>query len=482
MEDKEDYRREKGDLLEEISSWRDEAQSQISDIIDYHSSNINKGIHILEKEVGDLQAELSVIREQRSTLLKIVENLNGEIRHLRAMLPITQPSSEQGDSLNHDIIHEETAKEAVLDAPEQNKEKTGLHSEEVKDECLDYIDSSHQITDLRGMLPITQPSSEQEDNTSHDIIHEEIAEEVVLDATEESTEKTRLPSEKVKDECLDYSDSSHQNYQQQQVTSQVITSEDFVCSDCNFSFPTIESLTLHSCPRELHGNKKDNERFGNNHGNEKQISHKKRERTFKCEKCPYASSSKRHMKSHINEVHDKIKGFACSECSYIASQKHTLAGHMVSVHKLGDKKFSCDKCPYASSHKSHMKSHIDEVHEKIRRYACGECSYTALRKRSLPMHMLSVHKMGEKKFSCDKCSFASLTNNELKIHTKGVHDKIRDHICGECDFATSQSCLLKVHVESVHERKTNHICKDCGYATYHKASLKKHIEHRHKVG
>ena len=85
-------------LFDELSSFRDESVRQISSIILNHNSSIKRGVSNLIKEVGDLREELSIIKEEkgdlqeelsglkeeRTYLLELVQNLNGEIGHLRA--------------------------------------------------------------------------------------------------------------------------------------------------------------------------------------------------------------------------------------------------------------------------------------------------------------------------------------------------------------------------------------------------------------
>ena len=92
------------DLHSELITWKEEAQRQFSNIIDsnsniidIHSSNIYKTINELLADVGDLQAQLSVVTEERNDLLETVKNLSGEIEQLNTKLSCTQTRSEPED-------------------------------------------------------------------------------------------------------------------------------------------------------------------------------------------------------------------------------------------------------------------------------------------------------------------------------------------------------------------------------------------------
>ena len=426
MGGKKDCQREVGNLFDKLGSWRDESHKQISDIINFHSSSINKGINDLVKEVGDLQAELSVTKKERNVLLDTVENLNGEIRHLSAKLPVTQP------------------------------------------------------------LP------EPEDNLSPDV-----REEAISDTTEHYIERPRIESETAKEEeCLDYGDIFDENDQQQILKSPENTSEDFVCSECNFVFSTQENLTIHL--KNVHPKL--------NEVSTGQSVHKMGGKQFKCDQCPHTTSRKESLKRHIEVVHDKIKSHVCGECGYAFSRKDNLKTHRNMVHQMGEKIFKCDKCPYTSYLNSTLKAHIKGVHDKIKnhvcgecgyacshksnlnkhrnyctgQYVCGECGYATSRMDSLKKHRDSAHNMGEKQFKCGQCPHTSSQKTRLKSHIEWVHDKIKRYVCEECGYASSDGSNLNKHRNTVHnmgEKKFK--CDVCPYKSYIRSDLSKHVKRTH---
>ena len=138
-------------LFDELSSFRDESVRQISSIILNHNSSIKRGVSNLIKEVGDLREELSIIKEEkgdlqeelsglkeeRTYLLELVQNLNGEIGHLRAR------STTSGKDIT---LVDDSPGEENLDYTECYEEKPMVENEiEVKgDSVVVYGDISEE--------------------------------------------------------------------------------------------------------------------------------------------------------------------------------------------------------------------------------------------------------------------------------------------------------------------------------------------------
>ena len=56
---------------------------------------------------------------------------------------------------------------------------------------------------------------------------------------------------------------------------------------------------------------------------------------LKCGICPYKTSNKWHLKSHLADRHDKIKNHFCAECGYPTTEeelkKHNDGDHQVQL-------------------------------------------------------------------------------------------------------------------------------------------------------
>ena len=79
-----------GNLFKKLSSWKEGSQREFSNIINYHSSSINKGINDLVQEVCSLKSKLSVITTERNELLERVDKLSVEIKELSTKLEMVQ--------------------------------------------------------------------------------------------------------------------------------------------------------------------------------------------------------------------------------------------------------------------------------------------------------------------------------------------------------------------------------------------------------
>ena len=263
-------------LLEKLSLWKEETNKQLSNIINSHTSNINKSVNDLADEVCNLQTKLSIITKERDDLLGNVAELSGENRQLKAVIHIVQPSQDHEES-NH---------------------------------CAD-----------------------QKQNT--------------------------LEGPKI----------THQNYDEEQHL------------DNGGKSDTIEDEG-YDCPKKLEGLK-----LVDKGRNEEQSG------KWKCEQCPYEAFLKGHMRQHIKAVHENIRDYVCEKCGFATSVQSNLQIHRIAVHKMGEKEFKCDQCPYSAYHKYHLKSHIKDVHDKIKAHKCTYCEYATSRKSNLKKHITSVHNM-----------------------------------------------------------------------------------------
>ena len=123
----------------------------------------------------------------------------------------------------------------------------------------------------------------------------------------------------------------------------------------------------------------------------------------KCDKCQYATAVKSRLRRHIREVHDKVLGdiVQCDQCDY-KSIKSNLSFHKKSAH--GAKDYKCKSCSYATRTANYLRSHVKQVHEKVRNHKCVQCGYAAFLKTTLQEHIRVVHE-GIKDFKCEKCEF-----------------------------------------------------------------------------
>ena len=85
----------------------------------------------------------------------------------------------------------------------------------------------------------------------------------------------------------------------------------------------------------------------------------------------------------------------------------------------GSRKHACGSCPYTSTSRSHLKEHVENIHEKIKRHFCKECQYASYHKGDLTHH---VRKLHEKSINvCEDCGYAVERKALLNSHRASVH-------------------------------------------------------------
>ena len=73
-----DYQSEVEHFIQKLSLWREESHKDFSNIIQFHSTNINEGINDLVQEVSNLKFNLSMITRERNDLIETVCNNDEE--------------------------------------------------------------------------------------------------------------------------------------------------------------------------------------------------------------------------------------------------------------------------------------------------------------------------------------------------------------------------------------------------------------------
>ena len=77
-----------------------------------------------------------------------------------------------------------------------------------------------------------------------------------------------------------------------------------------------------------------------------------------------------------NKINKTKKGkFDCDLCSKVLSSKNKLKLHLQKFHVRNEevKKFNCIKCSFSTIHCGNLKTHIKNIHEKIKRFDCDLC-------------------------------------------------------------------------------------------------------------
>ena len=95
-----------GNFFQNLSSWKEESQQQLSQLVETYNQIIIKAVTELVEENSDLRDKYSVTKKEKDCLLEAVSNLNGEIRHLNAKLHAAQPHTQSEEDIVHHLNEE----------------------------------------------------------------------------------------------------------------------------------------------------------------------------------------------------------------------------------------------------------------------------------------------------------------------------------------------------------------------------------------
>ncbi|KAK4315613.1 hypothetical protein Pmani_013177 [Petrolisthes manimaculis] len=113
-------------------------------------------------------------------------------------------------------------------------------------------------------------------------------------------------------------------------------------------------------------------------------------------------------------------------CPYCAKILPYLSEYQRHMRKhTGERPFACPHCPYATTRKSHLKTHLMKLHQEAAGLVglghpcpyCGKCSF---RDQSDLRRHIRIHT-GERPFRCHRCSYTATRNEHLVAHLRRKH-------------------------------------------------------------
>uniref|UniRef100_A0A1A9W834 Protein krueppel n=1 Tax=Glossina brevipalpis TaxID=37001 RepID=A0A1A9W834_9MUSC len=142
------------------------------------------------------------------------------------------------------------------------------------------------------------------------------------------------------------------------------------------------------------------------------------------------------------------------------------------------KTFKCEDCPMAFSTKTSMERHA-QVHRKTVltgiSYQCPECQIVLSCSSALKRHM--VAHSAHKPFTCGECGKSFSQKEILKRH-QFTHTDQKPHPCPHCDKSFSQRLYLTQHVNRHHleqPRVQQYCCHLCPKRFIHASGLSRHL-------
>ena len=307
-----------GDLFEKLNSWKEESQSEFStfmfntyaefsNIISPKRAIIEKGIESLVEELSAVKAQLSIRTQERNDLYETVENLSCQNKKLCDKLEENLRDNMQdigGSAVNNPETTEQDSEEPSMSSNDNDPE----------DNCGEIGEISNEIVQQSNDIPSSFQNNWKVNGTLYPSPNEEVPKEV--ESYHKQEEREDMPA----------------NFEGMDEKEPIDVREELV------QFEDTKG-DLHTLIRSV-----DN----------------KGQRKHACENCPYTSTSRSHLKEHVENVHEKIRKHFCKECNYASYRKRGLNHHIKVVH---DKSMHvCEDCGYAIERKALLNSHRASAH------------------------------------------------------------------------------------------------------------------------
>ena len=310
-------------FLEELKTWREDSDTQLTRIIDSHTSSIGKGMNDMIEVVSELKSKLLAVTQEKEELMVDNKMLRNENKQLKDVIHIVQPRSNHQQ--NHYQVSEaecnvesaRTSVSSISELVDADDIKFGVEGDEIDEMQLECKNGKSD-----GVL----------DKSNHSDIGDGLIPPDIMRRS-----KSRR-AEKLKCEQCSYETAQRSNLKRhvQSIHENIRT---HTCKMCGYATSVIENLVKH-----------------------KEVVHKVQ--FLKCSLCPYATPHKVNLVNHIEGVHEGIRDHVCQDCGYATYNKSQLKEHMKGVHKMGEI-IKCDQCPYSSFRERALKMHVQRVHERM---------------------------------------------------------------------------------------------------------------------
>ena len=180
-----------------------------------------------------------------------------------------------------------------------------------------------------------------------------------------------------------------------------------------------------------------------------------RERNHKCTECDKCFYTERMLREHIRNVHERVKDFACEYCGFRCGRKGNMKAHMQT--HLNERKHKCHLCGKGFNWPQSLKSHISDVHERIRNFTCDICGKSWARKPNMIAHRKSHSTV--RMYKCKRCGEAFISVQLRREHLNSAHEKLT-FTCEFCGKVFNRKDLLTRHVKRMHKAKQEHLPVD----------------------
>ncbi|XP_029440496.1 zinc finger protein 773-like isoform X2 [Rhinatrema bivittatum] len=245
----------------------------------------------------------------------------------------------------------------------------------------------------------------------------------------------------------------------------------FKCTECEKSFKSFHSLTVHWRTHTGERPYKCTE-CGKSFSHSSNLVQHQRihtgERPYVCNVCEKSFTMNSHLVTH-QRLHTGERPYACEACG----KRFTMKSHLITHQRLhtGERPYKCSYCDQCYRKTSDLVRH-QRIHTGEKPYHCSECE-----KRFNNLQCLKIHQRGHrgvKEFQCSQCEKSFLQNSDLTRHLK-THSGERPFQCLDCEKNFNQRSALVRH-QKIHSAEREHRCTQCEKKFTLKSGLVRHLK------
>ena len=152
----------------------------------------------------------------------------------------------------------------------------------------------------------------------------------------------------------------------------------------------------------------------------------KREEINQCTHCKRIFATKKNLKVHIMNIHEKIRHF-CDQCGSSYSVKQNLLNHIHEKHEDPTQKpkttFPCKECGKGLSRPYNLcKNH--QFQDKTQLLTCDRCGFSTKRAQQLHMHQVCTFVMNNQIYKKNQNSHWNITDEFTVSPNKSAHKTV----------------------------------------------------------
>ena len=167
-------------------------------------------------------------------------------------------------------------------------------------------------------------------------------------------------------------------------------------------------------------------------------------RPLKCTMCDHEVNNKSELKTHHQEVHNRI---SCEKCNKGFATKESLRKH--SYTHTTSNSYECLLCKISFTFPSELDAHMIK-HDSIPNHSCNivGCKHSYFRKAELTAH-IKTHEGKLWKCTHKKCNFEAVDQHYLTAHKK-KHSDTLNYFCRCCKEGFKYFEQRKWHEKTLH--------------------------------